>query len=260
MKRMIYRGFVVFFLSLFVISGVFIGRYYLESYQNKSAFATLQTQLVAFEKAHSEDDPGEAEAPAQTEWKLEAYQTIAEQNKDMVGWLKIAGTEINYPVMQTPEDPEFYLKRNFAGEDSDAGTPFADAKSDVFLPTDNIIIYAHHMNDGSMFADLIKYGNYDFYLTHKFIEFDTIESTGTYEIFSIFQTDVGRTYTDQFDYYNFIHAEDEAQFDTYIKRAKAESNFDTGVQPVYGDKIISLSTCEYSTADGRMVVMAKKIK
>ena len=113
------------------------------------------------------------------------------------------------------------------------------------------------MNNGSMFADLCKYADEDFYREHKTIRFDTLSGFGEYEVVAAFKT---VAYSEQgFKYYHFTSAESEADFDDYIAQCKALSLYDTGVTAEYGDKLITLSTCEYSRQNGRMVVVAKKI-
>ena len=89
------------------------------------------------------------------------------ENADMVGWIQIEGTKIDYPVMQTPADPNYYLKHDFEKHYTDYGCPFMQADCDALAPSDNLIIYGHNMKDGSMFADLAKYRSNDFWQNHK---------------------------------------------------------------------------------------------
>ena len=178
------------------------------------------------------------------------------ENADMVGWIQIEGTNIDYPVMQTVDEPNFYLKRGFDKQYSDYGVPYVQENCDIAL-SDNCVIYGHHMNNGTMFADLCKYESKDFYREHKIIRFDTLSGFGEYEIVAVFKT---VTYSEQgFKYYHFTRAESAEDFDAYIAQCKALSLYDTGVMAEYGDKLITLSTCEYSRKNGRMVVVAKRI-
>ena len=84
-------------------------------------------------------------------------------NPDMVGWIKINDTVINYPVMQTKKIPDYYLNHDFYKNESVYGCPYVQANCDVDAPSDNVIIYAHHMNDGSMFAGLENYRSKDYW-------------------------------------------------------------------------------------------------
>lgn len=187
---------------------------------------------------------------------LEKYGAIHEQNSDFVGWISIDGTNINYPVMQTIDKPNFYLKRGFEKQYSNYGVPYVQENCALGI-SDNVVIYGHHMNNGSMFADLCKYEREDFYQEHPTIHFDTLSSLGEYEIVAVFKTVAYSE--DGFKYYHFVDAESETAFDTFISQCKALALYDTGVDAEYGDKLLTLSTCEYSRTNGRMVVVAKLI-
>jgi len=186
----------------------------------------------------------------------ERYAAVQEQNSDFVGWVSIAGTNINYPVMQTIDEPNYYLKRGFDKSYSDYGVPYMQENCAIGI-SDNLVIYGHHMNDGSMFADLCRYEDEDFYREHPTVQFDTLSGYGEYEIVAVFKT---VAYSQEgFKYYHFVDAEDETAFDAYIAKCKELALYDTGVDAVYGDKLITLSTCEYSRTNGRMVVVAKLV-
>ena len=138
---------------------------------------------------------------------------MQEQNSDFVGWLSVPGTNIDYPVMQTVDEPNFYLKRGFDKQYSDYGVPYVQENCDLAL-SDNCVIYGHHMNNGTMFADLCKYESEDFYQEHKTIRFDTLSGFGEYEIVAVFKT---VAYSEQgFKYYHFTRAESAEDFDAYI--------------------------------------------
>ena len=102
----------------------------------------------------------------------------------MIGWITIEGTRIDYPVMQTKEKPNFYLKHAFDKSYSRYGVPYIAENCDIDV-SDNIVIYGHHMNNGSMFSDLCRYADEDFYKAHRTIRFDTLGSFGEYEIISV---------------------------------------------------------------------------
>lgn len=184
---------------------------------------------------------------------------LHEQNPDIVGWLKIEGTRIDYPVMQTKKSPEFYLRRNFNKEHSMAGTPFMDARSDMSLPTLNWTIYGHNMKNGTMFHDLLKYEDEAFYLAHRTFAFDTLEGEGTYEVVAAFYTQIYTTAYDGFKYYHYNDITKPSELAAYIAGAKALGTYDTGVDVAPGEQVLTLSTCSYQVDDGRFVVVAKKI-
>ena len=118
---------------------------------------------------------------------LPQYQLMYDLNPDTVGWIELPGTRIDYPVVQTPDDPNFYLRRNFYKEYATCGTIYARAMCDVNKPSDNITLYGHNMSNGTMFADLHNYKDRAFYDEHNIIYFDTLTEYHTYEIFAVFQ-------------------------------------------------------------------------
>ena len=188
---------------------------------------------------------------------LERYAELFAMNNDMAGWIRIEDTPINYPVMYTPDNPDYYLKHNFYKESSAYGVPYIAEHCDPMEPSDNVIIYGHHMNNGSMFAGLMNYEDRDFYERHKTVRFDTLTETAEYEVIAVFKTTV---YDDTgFKFYLFSHAETEKEFTDYVEQCRELALYDTGVTAEYGDKLLTLSTCEYSNTNGRLVVVAKKI-
>ena len=188
------------------------------------------------------------------------FAAIFEKNNDFVGWLKIDGTVIDYPVMQTPDDEEFYLHRDFDKNYNGNGTLFADTDADLNRPSDNIIIYGHNMKNGRMFHSILEYDNEDYYKEHKYIEFDTIYGDGKYEVIAAF---TGRIYDKDytgFKYYTFFDAATEEEFDSFVKSCKELTRYNIPTTATYGDKLITLSTCATSDDAGRFVVVAKKVE
>ena len=182
------------------------------------------------------------------------------QNSDLVGSLEVVGTDINYPVMQTPNDPEYYLKRDFYGESSTAGTLFVDYRCDIVNPTTNTIIYGHNMRSGTMFGGLKRYLNHDFYLAHKTIIFKTLYEQQEYEIVGVGLSAVGYDDEDTYKYYNFINAVTGAELQEFLDNIQSLSVFDETIDISAEDKILTLSTCNSYTEDGRMFVVAKRVK
>ena len=181
------------------------------------------------------------------------------ENADMVGWIQIEGTSIDYPVMQTPADPNYYLKHDFEKNYTDYGCPFMQADCDALCPSDNLIIYGHNMKDGSMFADLAKYRSKDFWQSHKTVWFDTALGSCAAEIFAVIHTTVQADAADAFPFYRFVDAAAPEEFADYVSACKARALYDTGISAEYGDKLLTLSTCDNITDDGRLLVIAKRI-
>lgn len=198
------------------------------------------------------------ERPDKAEELLPWYRELHDQNPDMVGWLQIENTKINYPVMQTSEDmANFYLYKDFDKKDSYRGSIYAWEGCDVGQPSDNITLFGHNMKDGSMFAYLGNYYNKSTWENNSLIFFDTLSESHVYKIFAVFKTsgtdDVG------FAYHKMVNAKDEADFNQFVSTCKELSFYDTGITPVYGDKLLCLSTCEYTIDNGRFVVAAVRI-
>ena len=181
------------------------------------------------------------------------------ENSDMVGWIQIKGTNIYYPVMQTPADPNYYLKHDFEKNYTDYGCPFMQADCDALAPSDNLIIYGHNMKDGSMFADLAKYRSKDFWQSHKTVWFDTALGSCAYEIFAVIHTTVQADAADAFAFYLFVDAAAPEDFADYVSACKARALYDTDISAEYGDKLLTLSTCDNITDNGRLLVIAKRI-
>ena len=182
------------------------------------------------------------------------YRQFFDQNGDMVGWLRIDGTVIDYPVMRTPLEPNFYLKRNFNKERSGHGCLYVAEACTLTPRSDNIIIHGHNMRDGQMFGSLGNYRSETYYREHPVIHFDTRSSYDAYRIIAVF-----RTVPSEFPFYQFTGAETPAEFEDFVAFCQKLSFYDTGQNARYGDKLLTLSTCEYSRPNSRLVVVAKKL-
>ena len=191
---------------------------------------------------------------------LPELMDLYQQNGDFVGILEVVGTDINYPVMQTPNDPEYYLRRDFYGADSTAGTLFVDYRCDIVNPTTNTIIYGHNMRSGTMFGGLKRYLDYDYYQSHKTIIFKTLYEEQEYEIVGVGLSAVGYDDDDSSKYYDFINAVTGSELQEFLNNIQSLSVFDETIDISSTDKILTLSTCNSYTEDGRMFVVAKRIR
>lgn len=200
--------------------------------------------------------PSESVPAEETPSVLSKYTALYEENGDLAGWLSIADTEIDYPVMQN-EDDNYYLHHDFYGEDSKYGCLYVREQADLDAGT-NFIIYGHNMKDGSMLGDLDFYLNESFYKEHSTISFDTLYEERTYEIISVFLSQVYREEDDVFKYYQFYEADTREEFEYFYSNIKELSLYDTGVEAEFGDTFLTLSTCAYHVEDGRFVVVAKR--
>lgn len=263
-KKLLFTITVVLLVIAFAVSAFMVGKYVIEGKKSEDRFDELAQQASAAatteaaETKETEEETKPAETTEPTEPKMIAgYEEIYNQNHDMVGWLKLEGTKLNYPVMQTPDDPNYYLYRDFDKKDSTRGSIYAWGDADVNEPSDNITIFGHNMADGSMFNCLAAYTSKVAWENNPIIMFDTLNEYHTYKIFAVFKTSANLG--QGFSYHKFVDAENEQQFNEFVAECKRLSFYDTGITPIYGDKLICLSTCEYTLDNGRLVVCAVRI-
>ena len=255
------KKYIIILLLLIVIlaiSSFFIIKDFAENKKELDIYDDLQETVIEentnIDTTNVDTEIEKSEGESSNKYNLE---NIAKINSDVVGWIKIENTNIDYPVMQ---NEDYYLHRNIYKNYSSHGTPYLAEYCNVQY-SDNLIIYGHHMNDNSMFAQLDNYKKHSFYENHKYIKFysyyngKTIEKT--YEVAIAFKTVV---YSDKgFKYYNYTNFSDVQELNDFIENCRKLEFYNTGIDINYGDKLITLSTCEYSQKNGRIVVVAKQI-
>ena len=175
------------------------------------------------------------------------------QNPDFVAWLRIPGTNVDYPVVQT-DNPDYYLNHTFSGKSSVVGTLFSLADADYAAPGRNIAIYGHHLRSSGekMFTSLMRYKNPDFYEDNQTIVLDSLYRHSEYTIFAVVNMKVG-----DWEPSRTVFSGDAA-FMAFVNRAKSESLYDTGVEVGADDHILTLITCDrsYAGKEGRLVILA----
>lgn len=268
-KKLIFAVIVALLLAAFGVSAFMVGSYLLDGQKQAKRNEELAQMVEAAKSTTAatqpqETDPSESGAPettvptGPTEPKiLEPYAGLYSLNSDMAGWLEIPNTELKYPVMHKPDEPNYYLYRDFDKGDSVRGAVYAWETADINKPSDNITMFGHNMKDGSMFATLNNYVNRYFWEDNQLILFDTLYEYHTYKIFAVFKTSA--SLGEGFAYHKFVDAANEQEFNDFVSTCKKLSFYDTGITPVYGDKLICLSTCEYTLENGRLVVAAVRI-
>lgn len=232
---------VILLIGIMLISSFFIYKNRKEDKKQESIFEEIKD--ISVNEENKQNTGSEID-----------IQKLYEKNSDVVGWLRIDNTTIDYPVMQTKDRPDFYLRRNFYKEYSYLGTPYLAESCDIGK-SDNLIIYGHHINGEKMFGELEKYRKQEFYESHKKIKFYTKDEKAEYQILAVFRT-VAHT---GFSYYKFVNSEDKQEIDTFVSKCKALSFYQIEENAEYGDKFITLSTCDYTKQNGRFVVVAKKV-
>lgn len=279
-KRIIFFVVLGILLAVFLYSAYRLGTYILESVLTKGHYEDISnihndytvprppiTTPAQTDPGIEETTPPEDTTPElitithpETGEEMEILPEFADvflMNTDTIGWISIPGTVIDYPVVQTPTKPDYYLRRDFNKKYNSHGCIYAREQCDVNRPSDNITMYGHRMRDGSMFAQLVNYTKENFYENNRYIYFDTLTERHTYEIFAVFKTTA--TLGKGFSYHKFVDAANEAEFNEFVRTCKQESFYDTGITPQYGDKLITLSTCEYSQENGRLVIVAVRV-
>jgi sortase B len=277
LKKILFYTVILVLVAVFVYSGYSLIAYYMDSRQSQQAYDNLAQYLVdrptiplpSGSQSSDSETPEETE-PAQllvsvqnpqtgeTVQVLPEYAQLYTRNPDLVGWISIDGTKINYPVVQSSLDnANYYLDRNFERKHSAHGCIYVSEAADVFAPSDNVTIYGHRMGDHSMFGQLGLYTDKAFWKEHQYIRFDTLQERHLYQIICVFSTTA--TMGQGFAYHSFVDAEDSSNFNAYVWQSQKLSYYDTGITAQFGDKLITLSTCEYTNTHGRLVVVAKRI-
>ena len=212
-----------------VLSGVKIYSELKEQQKEKEDFAAV----AEIAKLPMTEAPAESVTDAETEPSAEPteqpaaehnIQALIAENADCIGWLSIDGTNISYPVMHTPPDPQKYLRRNFYGKYSQSGVPFLDGRCDI--QSTNLIIYGHNMKNGTMFADLKKYVDKDFLNAHRTVKFETADGIRYFTVTKVLRTDIT---------------------DAWYDRTTCEDG-----------RHLILSTCYGSGKDGRLLIIAEE--
>ena len=213
--------------AVFLVSMGMAVRNLLRSHQEQGAYTALAQQVRdTASLLESAVEPGASfQAP-----RLEAYAQLHQENPDMAGWISIPGTSVDYPVMYTPQEPEYYLRRAFDGSSAVSG---------------------------SMFTDLLDYAQEGFAEDHSTVLYDTLEEQGEYQVLGAFYSKAyGQREEGVFRYYQYTDLSDPQAFQEYVDQVRRASLFQTQVDPQYGDRLITLSTCSYHTGEGRFVVVA----
>ena len=228
-------------LIVFLFSGYLLSDYLIELYQLKDVqreMADIYEESVGMNKEN-----GKREL---------TFGHLHEINEDIVGWISIDGTSIDYPVVQT-NDNIYYLSHSVYKEESSAGTIFMDSRNESSPLDKNTVLYGHHMKNGMMFHDLASYKEAAFYKKHPYVEYGGVDGIGKWEVFSAYVTNTADNYIEtEFD--------SDEDFEQFLERVVSKSLYHTGCEVKGADKILTLSTCSYEFDDARMVVHAKLVE
>ena len=263
-----WRRIALFFcIAVFLVSGALLLRDLIQASQERAANEALAAMVRAARGGDSgpsgpsgsgtglQDGTSQPVFPKYAaSGLLYRYDALYNMNNDMAGWLCIEDTQIDYPVMFTPDDPEYYIHRGFDRKYAASGCLFIGAGS---APDgSNVLIYGHHMKNGSMLAGIMQYADAAFAQAHPVIHFDTLTEEGSYEVVAAFYT---KAYTSKFQYQTYTDLTEEETFNSYISQVRRAAAYDAGTEVSFGDQLLTLSTCSYHTDYGRFVVVARRI-
>lgn len=241
---------MMFLIVIFVICVISTMYYFYNANKEKQEYKEILNNI----------EVDTAEVTEQKTERMLQLEELQKENDEIIGWLEIEGTNINYPVLQA-KDNDYYLTHNYKKEKSSTGSLFLDKDFDLVNGSSNYLIYGHRSKQGIMFEDLMKYAKEEFYKNHTTIKFTTETEDSTYEIISVFYSRVYyKSEKDVFRYYYFVNAENEQEYNEFVSNAKKSSIYDIEATAEYGDQLLTLSTCEYSQEDGRFAVVARKVK
>ncbi len=262
MKKYFYI-FIRFILSfLIVFSASYIICFCIDTYNSQNQKDIIDNVLITEDvpvenNSSNQTNPESNNSIVQTE-RMKKVLELQKENSDIIGWIEIENTDINYPVLQGT-DNSFYMNHNYKKQKSINGSIFLDKDYNWQIPSSNLLIYGHNMKNNTMFQHLLKYKDKAYFLEHPFIRFTTANEDFIYEIISVFKSKVYyKSEKNVFRYYYFINAENEDDYNQFVQSSKNASLYDTGKTAIYGEQLMTLSTCSYHTKDGRFVVVAKK--
>jgi len=251
MKRLI----IIILLAVLVFAGWQLYGYFREERDSAEIFQEVRGRLRSPPPIATPPESNDYSEP-ETEWTVfDRYGDLFAEFHDMIGWIHIDGTPIDYPVMHRPNQRDFYLNRNFRGQHCNFGTPYIFEQASIDPHSGNITIFGHNMRGERMFGSLDRYRNESFFIQYPIINFDTRAGFGRYEIMAVFTV-----YWRDFPYHTFVDFADQEAFDEFIERCLDLAFYYTGVTAEYGDNLITLSTCVSGMPNYRLAIVARKIQ
>mgnify|MGYP000097986684 FL=1 len=240
--------------------GFWLTHYFIDAKEQRTAFETLSQEYVlestpapeSTASSESSSSPENSSEPAEVVSLTTApprhdLSALSAENPDCVGWITIPDTGIDYPVMYTPDDPEHYLRRDFAGASASHGTPFLDGRNQDTVENQNLILYGHNMMDGSMFKPLISYLEPSFRETHQEIYLELSEKQYQYDVLAVVETST------KSPFYTFTSFADPSAASDFRATLLKETDLDVVHQ---ADGYLTLSTCNNGGGNSRVLVIA----
>lgn len=252
---------LVFFL-IFVVSAFFLLRDFV--YRPLQSDHDVQHLKELWEPQSSEvssESSMESEVEEKDKRMHVDFSALQTENEEIIGWIQIPDTIVDYPVLQSSEsNPEYYLYRSYQHAYTQYGSIFLDS---TFSFDDemsrNYVLYGHNMDDGRMFSEVLNYADLTYYTEHPIIHFDTPQQEGDWKIISIFKTNTLLSQGELF-YYNRTGFSSETDYLNFVYQMRIRSIIDTGVDFTAEDDILTLSTCSYEFENFRTVLVARRVR
>ena len=226
-----------------------LGKYFFTAEKEQNEFDEL-AQLVTVQPAADSTAQSGSGTEVQEERKL-SVEELQAINPEAFGWISIPDTRLDYPVMHTPTDPEKYLRLSFYGAYADSGVPFLEAQCTA--SSSNLIIYGHNMKSGSMFHALEGYLDAAYFSAHPTITLTTAEKETKYNVIAVLHFKVNEETLAKY----YAIPQTQEQFESYVAAVRADSVYPLNTPAEWGDQLLTLSTCDNVTDDGRILVIAR---
>lgn len=232
-KEWIRNILTLFFLAMFLYAAVNLFLIWQEYRQSDALYDAAQTEFVTAPEMELEFESDEP-----ITWPTFAidFANLQQVNREVTGWIWIYDTVVNYPLVQSGKNNDAYLHKTYDGTSNSSGSIFMDYRNASDFSDTNTIIYGHNMKNGKMFAVLKKFGNQEFYDSHREFYIMTPEGNRRYEIISAFQTDALSDIYDR----NFSSQEGrQAWFEKVLRSSAILAVVDAAAE----DSFVTLSTC-----------------
>lgn len=240
----------LFFLAVFLVCGALLFFDWYDGYLIDKQNETIKDLLGTSSTVSSVPEKSEI---------LAKFTALYEQNNDLVGWIKIDDTPIDFAVVQTDNNDD-YLRTDFDGNANRNGTIFVDWHCSINPQGHVTVIYGHNMKrESAMFTSLRNYKKLSYYKEHPVIEFDTIYEENKYLIFGVVLMDASPENPEN-EFQLYAGFRDDVSYDEYIASIRSHSYLDIPVEANSSDNIIALVTCSYDFDDARYVVFARQLR
>ena len=243
--------------TFLVVSGIFAVEIYAEQKSSSNMKKVQEMAAVTVIKSGpAENDTDDTDEKVSNLVTLK-MEYLKKKNHDLTGWLRISGSEIDYPIMFKEDDNDYYLEHDFFGNSDRNGLLVLDKRCSSDLLDNHLLIHGHNMKSGAIFGTLKYYKDEAYMRKHQAIELDTDTEQRFYEVIAVLDTN--STGENGFNYGDYIDLDDKDTFDSYVANVKQRSMHKIASTATFGDELLTLSTCDYTMKNGRLLVVAKRV-